>query len=258
VDQRAELAQPATGVAEVVCHTCLPITVRVRIAVALICADWTGIGRAGSRTMLARNLLYPERSWAMQPFIRLGAGILAFAGLLAATSRCTADDYTIDPAHSGVTFKISHLGLSWVQGRFNELAGAFTLDPRDETGSKCAFNITIKADSIDTNNAKRDGHLRSPDFLNAKQFPGISFKSTAVERIKDGYQVTGNFTMHGVTKPITFALLGGLHKEFPKGVLRTGFSAELALKRSEFGMEKFVDTIGDNVYIGICFDGVKK
>src|SRR2546423_462462 len=101
----------------------------------------------------------------------------ALVAFVLATPALSADDYTIDTAHSGVSFKISHLGLSWIQGRFNEFAGTFTLDEQDATGAKTAFSLTIKADSIDTNNPKRDSHLRSQDFLNAKQFPGITFKS---------------------------------------------------------------------------------
>jgi polyisoprenoid-binding protein YceI len=167
-----------------------------------------------------------------------------------------ADDYAVDPVHSGVTFKISHLGLAWVHGRFNDFAGNFTLDPDD--AGKCSFGLTIKAESVDTNNPKRDDHLRSPDFFNVKQFPAITFKSTAVKAGKDGYQVTGDLTLHGVTKPVTFALAGGRKAEFPKGVQRTGFSTELTLKRSEFGVDKFGQAVGDEVYIAISFEGTRK
>lgn len=168
-----------------------------------------------------------------------------------------ADDYAIDGAHAGVNFKISHLGLSWIYGRFDAFSGTFTLDP--EPG-KCAFNLTIKADSIDTNNKKRDDHLRSPDFFNAKQFPAIEFKSTAVKAGKDGYEVTGDLTMHGETKPVTFAVVGGKMAQFPQNVQRTGFSTELVLKRTDFGVgSKFGgNMLGDDVHIAISFEGTKK
>lgn len=182
-------------------------------------------------------------------------GLVVAAGLVAVMPVRAADEYTVDPMHSGVNFKISHLGLSWIYGRFDSYSGNFTLDPADP--GKCAFGLTIKAASIDTNNAKRDDHLRSPDFFNVKQFSAIRFKSTAVKPVKDGYAVTGDLTLHGVTKPVTFTLLGGRKAEF-QGMQRTGFSTELVLKRSEFGMVKFAEALGDDVHIAISFEGIKK
>ncbi len=185
----------------------------------------------------------------------LGAGFIVVLLAVAAPARA-ADDYAIDGMHSGVTFKIQHLGLAWVHGRFDDFAGGFTLDADD--AGKCLFGLSIKAETIDTNNTKRDDHLRSPDFFNAKQFPAISFKSTAVKAIKDGYEVTCDLTLHGVIKPLTFKLQGGKKAEFPKGVQRTGFSAELTIKRSDFGMDKFAEALSDEVVIAISFEGTKK
>src|SRR5262245_4663928 len=97
-----------------------------------------------------------------------------------------ADDYTIDGSHTAVSFQISHSGFSMTHGRFNEVAGTFTID---ENPAKSAFSMTIKAGSVDTNNPKRDEHLRSADFFNDKQFPTITFKSTSVKVGKDGLDV---------------------------------------------------------------------
>jgi polyisoprenoid-binding protein YceI len=177
------------------------------------------------------------------------------AALFAAPTQA-ADNYTVDGMHSSVTFKISHLGLAWVYGRFNEFSGTFTIDPAD--ASKCSFGLTIKTQSIDTNNQKRDTHLRSPDFFNVKQYPAITFKSTSVKAGKNGYQVTGDLSLHGETKSVTFALVGGKKVEFPKGVQRTGYSTELVIKRSDFGMKTFAEALGDDVHIAISFEGVKK
>ena len=174
----------------------------------------------------------------------------------AASPARSAEDYAVDTAHAGVNFKISHLGLSWIVGRFNEFSGDFTIDADDP--SKSTFTLGIKAESVDTNNSKRDEHLRSPDFFNTKQFPVISFKSTDVKAGKDGYQVTGELTLHGVTKPVTFTLAGGKKAEFPPGVQRTGFSTDLTLKRSEFGIDKFSPAVGDEVTVAISFEGTKK
>jgi polyisoprenoid-binding protein YceI len=179
----------------------------------------------------------------------------AFAAVLLLVPALAADEYAVDAAHASVTFKISHLGLSWIHGRFDDFSGGFTLNDNPE---KCSFGLTIKTDSIDTNNKQRDDHLRSPDFFNAKQFPVISFRSTAVKAGKDGYQVTGDLTLHGVTKTVTFALAGGRKAEFPKGVQRTGYTTELTLKRSEFGIDKFTEMLGDEVVIAISFEGTRK
>jgi polyisoprenoid-binding protein YceI len=166
-----------------------------------------------------------------------------------------AEEFAVDTAHAGVNFKISHLGLSWTYGRFNDFAGAFVIDPDP---AKCSFALTIKSESIDTNNARRDDHLRSPDFFNVKQFPEISFKSDGARAIKDGYEVTGMLTMHGVAKSVSFPLVGGRKAQFPKGVDRTGFSMELVLKRSDFGMTKFAEALSDDVHVAISFEGTKK
>src|SRR5919202_2168648 len=111
------------------------------------------------------------------------AALLVLAGL--ATGAPAADDYALDEMHSAVTFKVSHLGLSWTYGRFNDVSGSFTIDP--DNADKCSFSLTVKVASLDTNNKKRDDHLRSPDFFNVKTYPTITFKSTSVKSAKDGY-----------------------------------------------------------------------
>ena len=182
------------------------------------------------------------------------AALLVLAGL--AASAPAADEYALDPMHSAVSFKVSHLGLSWTHGRFNDVSGSFTIDP--DNADRCSFSLAIKVASLDTNNTKRDEHLRSPDFFNVKTYPTMTFKSKSVKSVKDGYEVTGDLTLHGETKSLTFALKGGRKAEFPKGVQRTGYSTELMLKRSDFGMDKMKPAIGDEVYISISFEGTKK
>ncbi len=175
-----------------------------------------------------------------------GAGHLAVA----------ADDYAYDLVHSSVSFKARHLDISWIHGRFNEVDGKFSLDRQDPT--KSTFQLTIKAESVDTANPARDEHLRQPDYFDTKQFPTIEFKSTAVKAIKDGYEVTGEFTMHGKTKEITFTLMGGREIE-SRDVKRVGFSTELKLKRSDFGFDKnAIGPIGDEAIIIIDCEGTRK
>jgi polyisoprenoid-binding protein YceI len=182
---------------------------------------------------------------------------LVAAALSVAPSRA-AEQYSVDPMHTGISFKISHLGLSWVFGTFKDVSGNFTIDP--DNAAQSSFALTIKADSIDTANAKRDEHLRSPDFFNTKQFPVLTFKSTSVRAIDGGYEVTGDFNLHGETRSITFPLKGGRKAQFPPGVTRTGYTAELILKRSDFGVgsPKFAGALGDEVFIAVSFEGTKK
>jgi polyisoprenoid-binding protein YceI len=178
--------------------------------------------------------------------------------VLAALSICglaAADDYMIDPVHSAISFKISHVGLSYVHGRFDSFSGDFTIDSGDP--SKSSFRLKISPESVDTNNKGRDNHLRSPDFFNVKQFPVMSFASTAVKPVDGGYEVTGDLTLHGQTKPVTLTLKGGTSAEFPKGVQRTGYVADFVVKRSDFGVGKMA-MLGDEVYVSVGIEGTKK
>jgi polyisoprenoid-binding protein YceI len=181
---------------------------------------------------------------------------LALALAVAAAPAQAADNYALDTMHTAAVFKISHLGLSWVYGRFNDVSGDFVVDTADP--SKSSFTLTIKTETVDTGNAKRDGHLRSPDFFNAKQFPLLTFKSTSVKAVPGGYDVTGELTLHGVTKTATLPLRGGRTGEFPKGVQRIGFTTDTVLRRSEYGMDRMVGAVGDEVYVSVSFEGVKK
>jgi polyisoprenoid-binding protein YceI len=184
------------------------------------------------------------------------AGALALL-LLVFASPARAQKYGIDPAHSSITFKVKHLGLTWVYGRFNEFSGDFTFDKGDP--GKSSFAVTIKTDSIDTNQKMRDKHLRSKDFFDVEKYPEITFKTTSVKKGKDGYELTGDFTMRGVAKPITFTVKGGDdEKEFPKGVKRIGFTIQTKLNRSDWGMNFMVGPISDAVHIAIGFEGVQK
>lgn len=175
---------------------------------------------------------------------------------VAAPGVVRADEYSVDPVHSAAVFKVSHLGLSWTHGRFKDVSGNFVIDSQQPDTIR--FEVTAKVESIDTDNAKRDEHLKSPDFFNAKQFPAITFKSKKVKPVEGGYEVAGELAMHGVTKPLTIVFKGGRTAEFPKGVQRTGYVSEFTIKRSDFGMDKMLEAIGDDVYVQLSFEGTKK
>jgi polyisoprenoid-binding protein YceI len=183
----------------------------------------------------------------------LAAAVLAVAILT--TAARAAESYSVDPVHSSVSFGISHLGISNIHGRFNDFSGTFVIDKDDP--SKSSFTLDIKVESVDTNEKRRDEHLRAPDYFNAKQFPLLSFKSTKVKATDAGYEVTGDLTLHGVTKPITLNLNGG-HKvvEFQK-VPRIGVTSVVTIKRSEFGMTTELGGLGDDVHIIVGLEAAK-
>lgn len=185
------------------------------------------------------------------------AALLLSAMTLAPTSAArAADEYDYDLVHSSITFKARHLDISWIHGRFNQVDGKFIIDRQDP--SKSSFKLVVKADSVDTGNAARDEHLRQPDYFDTKQFPTIEFKSTKVKAIAGGFEVTGDFTMHGVTKPVTLTLMGGKEIDW-KGVKRVGFATEVKLKRSDFGFDKSaIGPIGDEAIILIDCEGMRK
>lgn len=173
----------------------------------------------------------------------------------------SADSFKMDPAHTSLIFGVSHMGFSYTYGRFNEVVGTYTLDKENPAASQ--FQLSINADSIDTGNAKRDEHLRGPDFFNVKQFPAITFQSTKVETTENEagetvYEVTGDMTMHGVTRSIPLSLR--LLKEGPgmDGKTVTGFLCEKHIMRTEFGMTNMIPGIGDEVAVTISFEGVKQ
>ncbi len=125
------------------------------------------------------------------------AGLVAVASATAATAQV----YKIDPAHSAVEFGIRHMAISTVHGRFGISEGTVHLDDKD--ASKDSVVATINVASVDTGTPQRDGHLKSPDFFETAKFPTATFKSTSVRETGDGYDVTGELSLHGVTKPVT-------------------------------------------------------
>ncbi|MEX0979290.1 MAG: YceI family protein [Pirellulales bacterium] len=167
-----------------------------------------------------------------------------------------ADTYTVDPVHSSISFMISHAGISNIHGRFNDFAGKITIDNADP--AKSSFALSIPIESIDTNNVKRDEHLRAPDYFNVKQFPNMTFQSTKVKAVDGGYEVTGDLTLHGVTKPVSFKLKGG-HKvvEFPKGTQRIGLVSTFSIVRSDFGMDVEPKALGDEIPISVGIEAAK-
>lgn len=127
---------------------------------------------------------------------------LAIAALAASTVHAEPQTFNLDGAHSVIGFSVRHMAISKVRGNFNDFEGSFTIDPKDSTS--WSGQITIQTVSIDTDNEKRDQHLRSGDFFNADSFPTITFESTKIiPKGNNKFDVQGNLTMRGVTKPVT-------------------------------------------------------
>lgn len=143
--------------------------------------------------------------------------------------------YTIDPVHSRIGFSARHAMVTKVRGAFNEFEGKATLDGDDP--EKSAVSVRITAASIDTRNDQRDGHLRTNDFLDAPNFPDITFHSTAVEQVDDDtYRLTGDLTIKGVTHPLSIDLEYNGAARDPYGNLRVGFEGSVVIKRKDYGM----------------------
>ncbi len=187
------------------------------------------------------------------------------AAILAFVSISQAESFKVDPVHSGVGFEIRHL-FTPVKGNFKDFSGTFNFDEKKVEASKVEFKIATK--SIDTQNSKRDEHLVSKDFFDATKNPDITFKSKTVKSTgPKKMDVTGDLTLHGVTKPVTFAVefLG----EGPgmDGKTVASFKADTTVKRQEFGMEwnkpwdlkdkAYEKILGDDVKISVTVEAQK-
>ncbi len=190
-------------------------------------------------------------------FIKKVALITGFA--LAASSLANAKppkgNYAIDSSHTSVTFTVDHMGYSRLVGGFNDVSGIINIAEKTDS----SMNIEIKTASIDTNHAKRDIHLKSPDFFNAKQFPVIRFTSPLhIDESKEIVTLTGELELLGVTKPIELALHKGKEGEDPWGLYRIGYNANVTLKRSDYGMNFMQGGVGDDIAISISVEAIKQ
>ena len=185
----------------------------------------------------------------------LAASALVFGP--AAVGESASEHYVVDKGHSALLFKIKHLGVSYTHGRFNDFNGHFVVD--DENLKNAKIEIDIDAASIDSNDEKRDEHLRSKDFFHVEKFPSITFQSTAIAMTAPGqYRVTGNFTLLGVTKEVSFRMTKIGEGDDPWGGHRIGYEGELLIKRSEYGMKHMLGGVGDEVYITLGVEGIRK
>ena len=168
-------------------------------------------------------------------------------------------DYVIDTkgAHAFIQFRISHLGYSWLYGRFNDFDGTFTYDGKNPAAAKVEVNI--RTASIDSNHAERDKHLRGKDFLDVGQFPTAKFVSTAFEDKGNGKAaLKGNLTLHGVTRPINIDVEHVGAGADPWGGQRRGFFGTTRLVLKDFGIDYDLGPASREVHLDLSVEGVKK
>jgi polyisoprenoid-binding protein YceI len=187
------------------------------------------------------------------------AGMVVALTLATATFAVQAEDYVIDSnkAHAFIQFKISHLGYSWVLGRFNTFSGEFSYDENDPAASHVKVDVDVR--SVDTNEAERDKHLRGEHYLDTEKYPMASFVSTSFKELGGGKaELTGNLTLHGVTKPITIAVNHIGHGKDPWGGYRRGFDGTTSFKLADFGITTNLGPAAKIVQLYLVVEGIRK
>jgi polyisoprenoid-binding protein YceI len=190
--------------------------------------------------------------------MKLTPASLALIAALLSTGPAGAADYVIDTgkAHAFINWKIKHLGFSWLNGRFDNFTGTFSFDEAKPEASK--VKVEIDTNSINSNHAERDKHLRGKDFLDTAQFPTATFESTAVKLDGDKATITGNLTLHGVTKEIAIdakRVGGGTD---PWGGYREGFTGTTTLPLKDFGISYNLGPASETVELTLDIEGVRQ
>ncbi|MDG2094766.1 MAG: YceI family protein [Phycisphaerales bacterium] len=193
------------------------------------------------------------------------AGVLLIIGFLVAglslafsqspSTESKSETFRLDPVHSMVLFRVHHQGAGQFWGRFNDVAGT-VLYPRDDSSAP-VFDVEVEVSSVDTGTAKLDRTLMSPDFFNGPEYPKITFRSSAGERVGEGlWKVTGDLTMLGETRPVTSMIEVTGVRGNPV-VAKAGWEAVLTIDRTDFGMDWGVenDSLGDEVRLVIGLEG---
>ncbi len=184
---------------------------------------------------------------------------IALGGLLALSGSLQAADYVIDKEgqHAFINFKISHLGYSWLYGRFNDFDGTFTWDADKPADSQ--VQVTINTASVDSNHAERDKHLRSDDFLNVDKHPQATFKSTNVEMTGDDTaNITGDLTLNGVTNPVVLDAKFLGEGDDPWGNYRAGFEGSTKLTLKDYNIKMDLGPASQEVELILTVEGIRQ
>ena len=184
---------------------------------------------------------------------------VALTIVVAVPSLLQAADYVIDTekAHAFIQFRIKHLGYSWLLGRFNDFDGSFSYDEADPAASK--VEVTIRTASIDSNHAERDKHLRGKEFLEVDKFPQATFVSSGFKENDDKTAaLTGNLTLHGVTRPVTIDVKPVGHGPDPWGGKRRGFEGTTRLKLADYNIDFDLGPAAREVELFLSVEGIEQ
>ncbi|HHS84265.1 MAG TPA: YceI family protein [Gammaproteobacteria bacterium] len=185
-------------------------------------------------------------------------GILAGV-VLSVSANLHAEEYLIDTkgAHAFIQFKIAHLGYSWLLGRFNEFDGSFSYDEKNPSASKVV--VTINTASVDSNHAERDKHLRGKDFLEVKKYPEAKFVSTSYEEKGDGKGILkGDFTLHGVTRPIVIDVKQIGAGPDPWGGFRRGFEGTTRIALKDYNINFDLGPASKELELQLYIEGIRQ
>jgi len=193
----------------------------------------------------------------MRKVLLASAVSLALAGVAHADEHSGTYAFDNKDTHQFITFKISHLGYSWLYGRFNDFDGQFEYDADNPENS--SVSVTVDTASIDSNHAERDKHLRSEDFLYVSEFPEATFKSTRIVVDEEGEaDIIGDLTLRGVTREITLDAEMVGHGEDPWGGYRMGFEAETELRLKDFDIPMDLGPASETVELEISVEGIRQ
>lgn len=184
----------------------------------------------------------------------LARGLMA--AIVLSGSVAQAAEFEIDPAHSFVRFKIQHLGYSWMWGGFNDVSGNFHYDAADPGAA--SIDLTIQTASVDTNHAERDKHIRGSDFLDVKQYPTATFRSTRFSPDGTGGTLEGELTLHGVTRSISIEIEKIGEGPDPWGGYRAGFLGRTSLNRGDFAMRYDLGPKSESMDFELGIEGIRK
>ncbi|MFO7995216.1 MAG: YceI family protein [Marinobacter sp.] len=193
----------------------------------------------------------------MKKLLLASAVTITMVGGAQASEHSGTYDFDTEGDHQFITFKISHLGYSWLYGRFNEFDGQFVYDAENPENS--SVEVTVDTSSVDSNHGERDKHLREEDFLYVSEYPEATFKSKRVEVDDEGEaDIIGDLTLRGVTKEITLdvEMLG--HGDDPWGGYRMGFEAGTEFKLSDFGIPMDLGKASETVEMIISVEGIRQ
>lgn len=186
-------------------------------------------------------------------------GALVLATVMLSPALAAEEKYLIDTegAHAFIQFRIKHLGYSWLYGRFNDFSGTFTYDEEDPSTSR--VEVVIKTASVDSNHAERDKHLRGKDLLEVDKYPEATFKSTSYKETGlNKATLTGDLTLHGVTKPITIEVDRIGNGPDPWGGYRRGFEGRTSIKLADFGIVKNLGPASRELELTLSLEGIRQ